>query len=131
MNWYAAHVILYVQFKERPQNHFPVWENVILLKARNETQAYKKAEKRGREEEGDDDGSFHWQGRAARWVFAGVRKVTLCQEAEKRPDDGTEISYQELQLDSKAALEKLVAGQEVTVRLADEFAAPRPEARVG
>jgi hypothetical protein len=114
-SWYAAHLILYVKLKHHAQRHYPIWENILLIKARNEEEAFAKAEARGKEEEGDDGGTFRWAGKPARWVFAGVRKLTLCEDAEKRPDDGTEVSYTELEVDSEQAVRKLVRGQSVAV----------------
>jgi hypothetical protein len=126
MNWYAAHLILYVQFKNRAQRKFPVWENIILIKARTEEEAFAKAEQRGKEEEGDDGGTFKWEGKPARWVFAGVRKLTLCEDPERRPDDGTEVSYTEMEVDSEQAVAKLVGGQSVAVTYTDQFAEAEP-----
>ncbi len=120
--WYAAHVILYVQLKEQPQRHYPIWENIVLIKAGTDEEAFAKAEARGKEEEGDDDGSFRWGGKPARWVFAGIRKLTLCEDPQKRPDDGTEISYTEMEVDSEQAVQKLVDGQPVAVKYRATFA---------
>ena len=118
--WYAAHLILYVKLKNHTQRNYPIWENIVLIKARSEEEAFAKAEARGKEEEGDDGGTFRWAGKPARWVFAGVRKLTLCEDAEKRPDDGTEVSYTELEVDSEQAVRKLVRGQSVAVTYKDE-----------
>jgi hypothetical protein len=115
-NWFTAHLILYVQFKEPPQNRFSVWENIVLIKADSEDEAFAKAERRGREDEGDDDGSFRWDGRPARWVFAGVRKLIACDDPRKRPDDGSEVSYTELEVGSEEELRKLAEGEPVAVR---------------
>jgi len=120
-NWYAAHLILYVQLKDRAQRKYPIWENIVLIKARTDEEAFAKAEKRGKEAEGDDDGSFRWGDKPARWVFAGVRKVTLCEDPESRPNDGTEVSYTEMEVESEQAVRKLVAGQPVAVKYKDEF----------
>jgi hypothetical protein len=127
MTWFAAHLILYIKFKQGSQEHFPVWENVVLIKAESEEEAFAKAEQRGREEEGDDDGTLRWGERPATWVFAGVRKLTACQDAEKRPGDGSEITYLELDVDSLAAVEQLAAGQPVAVRYQDRFPATNGE----
>lgn len=121
MTWFAAHVVMYVKWKDGPQKRFPVWENVVLLKAESEDEAFDKAEQHGREGEGDDDGSFRWGGHPATWVFAGVRKLTACANADKRPNDGTEITYTELEVDSPEAVRKLVEGQAVSVRVKDRF----------
>lgn len=120
--WYAAHLILYVKLNDHTQRKYPIWENIVLIKARTDEEALAKAEKRGRDDEGDDDGTFRWGGKPAHWVFAGVRKVTLCEDPETRPDDGTEVSYTELEVDSEQAVRKLVAGQPVAVKYKDEFA---------
>ncbi len=124
MSWYAAHLILYVKLKDHPQKRFPLWENIVLIKADSEEEAFVKAEQRGREEEGDDDGSFRWGAKPAQWVFAGVRKLTTCQDADKRPTDGTEVSFIELEADSRETIKKLVAGQAVSVTVAERFRVP-------
>jgi hypothetical protein len=120
MSWFAAHLVLYVKWKEPSQKRFPVWENIVLIKADSEEEALEKAERRGREEEGDD-GTFRWGGQPAAWVFAGVRKLTACQDPQKRPGDGTEISYTEMEVRSQEAVEHLVQGQPVAVRFKEKF----------
>ena len=40
MTWYAAHIILAVRLKEQKQKRFPVWENVILIEAKTEAEAF-------------------------------------------------------------------------------------------
>jgi hypothetical protein len=120
-NWFAAHLIMYVKLKRPPQSRFTVWENIVLISADSEEAAFAKAEQRGHEEEGDEDGSFRWGGKPATWVFAGVRKVTACQDPDARPKDGTEISYTELQVESEQAVKELVEGQPVAVHYSDQF----------
>jgi hypothetical protein len=121
MSWFAAHLIMFVRLKERPQTKVTVWENIVLLRADSEHEAFAKAEQRGRDDEGDDDGSLLWDGQPATWVFAGVRKLTLCQDPDKRPGDGTEITYTEMQVDSEQAVRKLVEGQSVALRYREQF----------
>jgi hypothetical protein len=121
MNWFAAHIILVVKFKDHSQTRFPVWENIVLIRADSEEEAIAKAEARGRDDEGDDDGTFRWGGKPAVWVFVGVRKVTLCEDAGKRPGDGTELSYLEFEAPSMAAVEKLIDGTPVRLTLKEKF----------
>jgi hypothetical protein len=121
MKWYAAHIVLYVQFKSGQQKDFPVWENIVLLHARSEADAWRKAEQRGREDAGDDDGSFRWAGQPATWVFAGVRKLTLCDDPTSRPGDGSEITYSEMRFKSRDGVADFVAGRPVNVRFAENF----------
>ena len=123
MSWYAAHLILYFKRRKGPQSRFLVWENIVLIRANSSDQAYEKAEERGRQEEAIDDETLAIGGHPARLVFAGVRKVTLCQDEHARPADGSEISYNELLLRSETAIKKLVAGETVTVEVVSPFPA--------
>ena len=121
MSWYAAHVVMMVERKERGQKHFPLWENIILLQAASEQEAFALAEKHGRGEEGDDDGTFRWDGHAARWVFAGVRKITACADASKKPGHGAEITYVEFEASSRENVAKFVEGKPVSLKVTDKF----------
>jgi hypothetical protein len=126
MTWYAAHLILYVKFKQKAQQRYPLWENIVLIKAASEGEAFAKAERRGQEQAGDDGGTFRWGDEPAEWVFGGVRKLTLCEDEESRPGDGTEVSYLEMEVESKAALGRLLNGRPVRVTLRDHFADEEP-----
>ena len=121
MNWFAAHIVMWVKTKGKRQTRFPCWENIVLIQAPSEADAFAKAEKRGRQEEGDCDGTFRWGGQAATWVFGGVRKLVLCEDPENRPGDGSEITYNEIELESKEALDKWVAGESTTLQYVDRF----------
>jgi hypothetical protein len=121
MSWNAAHLLMYVRLKNQSQDHFPIWENIVLFKADSENEAFVKAENRGQEDAGDEDGTFRWAGEPAEWVFAGVRKLTSCEDAGKRPNDGTEISFLELEAESSAAIEKLLEGEPVSLRVMDKI----------
>jgi len=113
MAWYAASIVTYVKFKDGRQSTYPVYENVVLIEAGSPPEALTKAELIGRAEEGDADGSMHWEDRPAEIVFAGVRKILECQNHEDRPGDSTEISYSEFELDDHESLAKLVRGEPV------------------
>ena len=82
--WYAAHLLMYVKFKASTGRRIPVWENIVLIKATSEEEAFTKATQRGKADEGDDDGTFRWGGKPAQWLFAGIRKLTLCWQATGR-----------------------------------------------
>jgi hypothetical protein len=113
--WYAANIIMYVKFKDTAQSKYPIWENIILISADSFDEALKKAEIRGREEEGDAGGSFTWENRPAKWVFGGVRKINQCSDVMDSPGDGTEITYLQMEVDSEESLSKLVRGKPVTI----------------
>src|SRR5687768_14840559 len=117
--WYAAHLLMYVKRKNHSEGKVPVWDNIVLIEADTEELAFAKASERGKRDEGDDDGTFRWDGEPAEWVFAGIRKLTLCENAEERPGDGTEISYSEMEVGSEEAIQKLLAGQPTSVQWFD------------
>jgi hypothetical protein len=48
--WFAAHVILYFQTRQRRQATFLAWENVYLVKASSSGRARSRAEALGRAE---------------------------------------------------------------------------------
>jgi hypothetical protein len=122
MSWFAAHIIMSVKLKAKLQRRFPVWENIVLVEADSEERAFQRAERRGRLDEGDDDGTFTWGGQPATWVFAGVRKLTACEDFDTQPKNGTEISFLEFELDSKEAVRRLAQGRQVQMRLRERFA---------
>jgi hypothetical protein len=122
MSWYAAHLVLYVKYKEHPQTTYPLWENVVLIEAGTEEEAMAKAERRGHDDEGDDSGSFRWDDKPAAWVFAGVRQLIRCVDPKERPGDGTEVSYSEMEVDSLDTLKRFIQGQSVAVRFLESGA---------
>ncbi len=115
MNWYAAHVIMYVKFKDGNQNSYPFWENVILIESDTDKMAIEKAIERAREDEGDCDGSFKWEGRPATWCLAGIRKLISCEDPTERPRNGTEVTYLEMEVSSQEDFSKLLNGESVSV----------------
>ncbi|MGI8980511.1 MAG: DUF4288 domain-containing protein [Pirellulaceae bacterium] len=128
MNLYSAHVILYAQLKSGRQRKFPVWENIVLFSAGSSDAAFAKAQAYGRAEADDEDDSFTWGGKPARWVFAGVRKVTPCHAAVPRNVDGLEVACNEYEMTSVSAIQQLVAGEQVELLLNDQFTDSAAEA---
>ena len=115
MAWYAAHSIIYFQMTDGQQDEFQVYENVFLVHADTPDEAWAKARKFARRDEGDDSESLRVGDRPARRVYGGIRKVvSVCHE---RPDgqlgDGDEVTYSEFVLTDRAALEKLIGGEDV------------------
>ena len=118
MPWYAAHAVMFVQFKDGVQDHYPVWENILLIGAPDGDAAYELAIARAKEDEGDANSSFTWDDRPARWVYAGIRK--LISVSHQSPTDeigsGDELTYSEFDLPDREALDRLVAGDEVGLK---------------
>lgn len=115
MAWYAAHAIMYVKFKDGLQDKYPFWENIILIEAETDDEAFQKAEVRAREDEGDSQGTFTHGGRPASWVFAGIRRLVSCTDPLDQPADGTEITYLEMEVESEDCFTKLLKGEPVQV----------------
>jgi hypothetical protein len=126
MTWYAAHLIMYFKRTHRPQKRFLVWENIVLIHTSTPDEAYEKAERRGREEEAASHDGTTIGGRPSRMIFAGVRKITTCEDDNTRPADGTELTYNEFDVRSEAAIKKLVNGDNVAVELLDPFPDDEP-----
>jgi hypothetical protein len=129
MSWYAAHLVMLVEFKDSVQDRYPVWENIVLVEAASDEEAFLKAEVRGKEDEGDEGGSFHWGKKPAQWVFAGVRKLAECAMLGNTPGDGTEITFNELEFSSHEAVNKFAQGKPIEVLYNDRFATPAPRRR--
>ena len=111
MKWYVAHVIMYVKFKDGNQDHYPIWENLHLIKASPPEKALDKADECGRLSEGDSRGSFIWDDRPATWVYAGTRKLIECPDGSL--GSGSEVTFSELRVESARALNRLVNGDAV------------------
>lgn len=58
---------------------------------------------------------------AARWVFAGVRKLTECQIVSGMLEDGTELTYTELELASHEDVKRLADGKRVQAHFNDRY----------
>ena len=115
MTWFVAHVVMSVRFKDGGQDRFPVWENIILIEARTESEAWEKAIVRGKEDAGDSNNTFTWDGRAAEWIYSGIRKIVISDYLGARPESGTEVTYSEFEVATAEDLESLVAGRSVKV----------------
>ena len=124
MKWFAAHVIMYFQLKEGPQDGFQVYENIFLVRAATPAEAHAKASVLGRREEGDDRGSLRVGERPATRVFGGIRKVISV--SHERPGDelgdGDEITYSEFVVDDREKLEQLIRDEDTSVLYVGERA---------
>ncbi len=111
MCWYSASVVIYVKFKDGIQDHYPIWENVVLISAKSDDDAMAEACLIGQESDGDE---FTWEEREACWVFAGVRKLlSIDVPSNLNLESGTEVTYSQMLLKTREDLEALIDGEEV------------------
>jgi hypothetical protein len=117
MPWYAAHIVQQVRFERGKKRRQIVFENIVLIKARDGDDAWSQAESLGTY----SDGPFAWDGEPAAWEFVGVRKVveTLCAGTTLR--HGDELTYNELRFDSLEAVRRFAAGKNSRSTSRDEF----------
>ncbi len=122
MNWYAGHIVMCLELNHDPQEAFMVYENVVLIGAESPEEAMRKAEAQGRSEEEGPDDSTTLDGKPARWMFAGVRKVVscLCYPDGEKPGDGDELTYNTYYLKSLDEVAKLARGESVTLEYDDD-----------
>ena len=113
MTWYAAHAVMLVEFADGIQTQYPVWENILLIQSETSEAARAMAEARAKQDEGDSNGTFTWEDRPARWVFAGIRKVVACEDADAAPGHGTEVTYLQLDLPDSETFEHFIQGDPV------------------
>jgi hypothetical protein len=121
MKWYAAHIVMMVEVQGAESDHVPVWENIVLVKAATEADAFQQAEDVGREAAGDDDGTFRWGKRPATWIFAGVRKLTECALFGEVPGPGDEIASTEYRFETKGDVKRFVEGKSVATVVDDRY----------
>ena len=120
MTWYAATIISVVRVRTGKQETFPVWEDVCLIEAASDDDAFRKAETLGKSREIDDRTTM-LDGVAASVVYLGVRKVGRIinpfpeAPAESPPKHGSEISFSKYTLASANDLNLLVQGKSVHV----------------
>lgn len=119
--WYAAHAVMLIRLKSGEQTEFSVWENIILIQAATPDEAHEKAAKRAREDEGDSENTFTWNEEPAEFKFLGLRKLMECFSDEKRPNDGDEITHNQIKFANRDQLELYVAGEEAQLTIDDEW----------
>jgi hypothetical protein len=91
--WFWAWNVLGTVRKDRekdPNALCEVWQNLIILHARNEHEALRKAEKIGASQAGDARGSLRLDGKPAICKFMGVASLGLIHDPLA---DGTEITW--------------------------------------
>lgn len=113
--WYCASIIMMDEYKNHKQEDFPLWENLVLIKANTEKEALEKAKRIGKIGETDFLGTYRVNNRPAQMRFVGIRDLLKCENEDFQPSDGTEVFYSELSVKSKQDLMKFINGKKAQV----------------
>lgn len=122
MAWYAAHIVMRVEFRTGTQEKFPVWENIVLIESKTEDEAKAKAKEIGIAQQGDSGGTFYWEDVPAKWVYCGTRKLITLASPEvgtNIPVSGTEITYSTLEFSSQESLNRFLDCDETQATILD------------
>lgn len=123
MTWFAAHALITIQRTDLV-GPIHVYENVFLVEANDSEGARAKAIDFAKLEVEVDD-ELTVDGMPTVRKLAGIRKVISVSNPDPldldndRPISGTEITYSEYEVFSEDALQRLIAGDAVTVRYVD------------
>jgi hypothetical protein len=126
MAWFAAHAIMYFELTDGPQDGYQVYEIIFLVRAETPEEGYAKARELARRDEGDDRSSLRLGNRPARLVFGGIRKLVsvLHEHSDGQIGDGDEITYSELVVPDRKALQRLIADEDVDVEYIGNRSSP-------
>lgn len=118
MNWYTAHIVMYLKFIEGSQDSFVAWENIVLFQAKTKEEAFEKAKAKGISEE-DTSGTTTLNDRPVNVIFAGVRKLVAFEDTDSGPVDGLEVTYSEFKMESEDDFGKFIKGESAFVEYVD------------
>ena len=124
MTWYTASIVISCRLKEGRQDVFPVYENFTLFEAASRKEAFEKAVRYAKEYAEIDD-RLQLNGKSAYWKFEGIRKLIeirnhLSDELDTdRPENGVEVSYSYMEVDTEEDIRNLANGKPVEVRYID------------
>jgi hypothetical protein len=119
MAWFSATFISVARLRTGEQDSYPVWEDICLIEASTDDEAFRKAEELGKSRDSDDQ-TLTLNGQPARMTFLGVRKVARVINPLDVPEDavpqhGSEVAFSKYSVSASTDLEKLVRGESVPV----------------
>lgn len=133
VEWYAAHVITSIRTKNKKRKWINLYETIFLVKGRTGAEAWKKAEKLGKQEAmGYSAGGTLDDGTPAKIKYEGIRKLMRVMNTyehdpeinRQRPNDGTDLTHSQFGVRNQDELKKLVRGKQVTVEYYEQKPAP-------
>jgi hypothetical protein len=91
--WFWAWIVLGTVRKDsrnNPKARCEVWENLVIIRALNPKEAFRKAEQIGKQSAGDAHGTLKLFGKPAQQMFIGVQKIGVIHD---KLEDGAEIIW--------------------------------------
>lgn len=115
---YVAHILMRVAYEGLQTScHISLWENLHLIKASSEAEAWSEAEKIGKSSEKREG---YWvDERPAQLLFAGVRKLHSLAGLTLRHK--TELTAMQLEVAHEKDLQQLLHGKTVSLICYDDF----------
>jgi len=110
-----------IKKKEGKQKNLPVYENFVLVEGDDSDQALEKTIAIARNE-ASANGNMWLDGKPARMVFEGIRKlITISNPVDRDldsspPATGTELTYSQYLIKTKTQLKHLVSGKAVNIK---------------
>lgn len=119
MAWFSAALISVIRQRTGEQESYPVWEDVCLIEALNDDDAFRKAEDLGKSRD-SDDATLTLNGQPASLSFVGVRKIAPIINPFDTPENamplhGSELAFSKYNVLTAFDVEKLVRGESVSV----------------
>lgn len=114
---YVAHILMRVIYDEPiPEETIPLWENLHLIKAKDDHEAFEQAERIGRDSEISE--GFFCEDRPSTLRFVGIRKMKLVPGYLR---SGRELTDLQLEVASEEDLELLMANRSVAICCYDDY----------
>ena len=125
MTWYGVSLLFVTKTIEDGQTIFPVSEEVYLINASNDEEAWREAEKIG-QYDAAINGVTDFNGISANREFLGIRKLrsiynpVSAKDIDKtHPVHGSEITRSDFEIVGESSLEDLKNGRPVSVLYVD------------
>ena len=117
MKWYAAHLLVLVKTPNSVQEEFHLWENIVLVGATSSDEAWAKADALGKNRYAVplEKSDITLDGQKACHEFCGIRRLVQVDNYEKRPGDGSEITYLRLEVSSQKDVQRLLDNEPITL----------------
>jgi hypothetical protein len=125
MTWYGASLIFATKVVDGEQEKIPISEEVYLVHAPDDEEAWQIAKEIGRHDQLIND-KVEFNGRVARREFLGIRKlrsiynpVSMDDIDQEPPTNGSEITRSNFEVVGQESLDDLMNGKPVTVLYVD------------